>query len=513
MKAKTQRIVAAWICALLATSACMTSCGDTAGSNDNKTTQPQATVAVTEAETSEDEKVILDAIPADTDFGGQKIRIRVNSFDQTQYGAEMFVKGPDEADGDIVHDAILDRNKMVEERLNVEFVYTIEEYTYDQVFAPTQKMIMAGEDVFDLFVDQQYGLLKVAAENMLYNFYDNKINDFDQKYWWNEYMDHLQLGSDARYIVAGDYFLDVVETASAIYFNKAMFEEHYESGDDLYQIAFDGKWTIDEFGKYIKEFYSDVNGNGKVDEGDLFSMNLSRNYMDAQVFGSGVVFMERDANGFPTLNANNPQITELMEKITSNYIEPNTTFNFATVPGVDEAQYYQNQRAAFANRQQLFLNDYLAAVKDLRDMKDDYGILPIPKFDETVDVYRSIAHDTAEVGAIPTTCQIPETVCTVLEALCSMSHNTTMQTYFESAMKVKYARDEKSSAMIDLLHDSITQNFCYAFSPQINDYLEIFRALFDQKSAAYSTELAKREKAMNKRLEKLIDAYTENKES
>lgn len=509
----TKRMTAAWLCILFAASACLSSCGNNGSSSDEgKTTQPQNDTAVTEAETEEEEKKILDAIPDGTDFGGQKIRIRVNSFDQTQYGAEMFVMGPTESDGDIVHDAILERNKAVEERLNVEFEYTVEEYVYSDVFNATQKLIMSGEDVFDLFVDQQYGLLKIAAENMLYNFNENTINDFSQNYWWNEYMEHLQLGTDARYLVAGDYFLDVVETASAIFFNKAMYEEHYESANDLYQTAFDGKWTVDELGKYIKDFYSDVNGNGKVDEGDLFSMNLSRNYMDAQVFGSGIVFVERDASGFPVLNVENPQINALMEKIVSNYFEPKTTFNYATVQGVDEAQYYQNQRAAFANRQQLFLNDYLAAVKDLRDMKDDYGILPIPKFDESVESYRSVAHDTAEVGAIPTTCQVPDTVCTVLEALCSMSHNTSMKTYFESAMKVKYARDESTAAMIDLLHDSITQNFCYAFSPQINDYLEIFRALFDQNSASYTTELAKRQKSMNKKLERLITQYNENKE-
>ena len=143
-------------------------------------------------------------------------------------------------------------------------------------------------------------------------------------------------------------------------------------------------------------------------------------------------------------------------------------------------------------------------------MKDDYGILPIPKLDESIDKYRSVSHDTALVGGIPTTCAEPDKVCTVLEALCSMSHNTTMKTYFESAMKIKYARDESSSQMIDLLHDSITQSFCYAFSPQINNYLEIFRSLFDSGKATYATEYARKQKALNTLYEKMIAAYEEN---
>jgi len=506
---KHTRKITALLALLMLGSSCMASCGDAQGQTAVETNAVQ-TGAVTEAVTEEAEPIILDAIPEGTDFGGKQIRIRINTFDQTQYGSEIFMMGPEEADGDIVHDAILERNQMVEERLNVDFTYEIVDFAYDQVYPDLQKIVMAGDDVYDLICDQQYGMLKIAADNMLFNFNNSDVNDFSQVYWWEEYMDELQLNNDARFLVAGDYFLDVVEVASAIFFNKAMYQSHYEDPNELYQLAFDGKWTIDALGAYVKEFSQDLNGDGKLEDGDVFAMNLSRNYMDAQVFGSGIVFMERGDDGYPVLNLEDPLITTVMEKIVENYIEPKKTFNFGTVAGVTEAEYYQNQRKAFADQKLLFLNDYLAAVKDLRDMKDDYGILPIPKLDESVDKYRSVSHDTALIGGIPTTCAEPDKVCTVLEALCSMSHNTTMKTYFESAMKIKYARDESSSQMIDLLHDSITQSFCYAFSPQINNYLEIFRSLFDSGKATYATEYARKQKALNKLYEKMIAAYEEN---
>ncbi len=505
---KHTRKTAALLALLLAAS-CTAACGDAQSLPSNET-QNVETAAVTEAVTEDPALAILDAIPEGTDYAGKQIRIRINTFDQTQYGSEVFMMGPEEADGDIVHDAILDRNQRVEERLNVDFTYEIVDFTYDKVYPDLQKIIMAGDDVYDLIVDQQYGMLKIAADNMLYNFNNSDVNDFSAVYWWEEYMDELQLNEDARFLVAGDYFLDVVEVASAIFFNKAMYQTHYEDPNELYQLAFDGKWTIDALGTYVKEFSKDINGDGKLEDGDVFAMNLSRNYMDAQVFGSGIVFMERGEDGYPVLNLEDPIITTVMEKIVENYIEPKKTFNFGTVAGVTEAEYYQNQRKAFADQKLLFLNDYIAAVKDLRDMKDDYGILPIPKMDESVDKYRSVSHDTALVGGIPTTCPDPEKICTVLEALCSMSHNTTMKTYFESAMKVKYARDEASSQMIDLLHDSITSNFCYAFSPQINGYLEIFRSLFDSGKATYASSYASKKKALEKLYAKIIEAYEEN---
>ncbi|MBR5870878.1 MAG: hypothetical protein IKZ09_07565 [Clostridia bacterium] len=507
------RNTAALLALLMLGASCFASCGSAQTDDTKPENGGETTAAVTAAPEEVDPyATILDAIPADTDYAGKQIRVRINTFDQTQYDSELFMKGPDEADGDVVHDAILERNKRVEERLNVEFTYEIVDFTWDNVYPDLNKIIMAGDDVYDIVIDQQYGMLKVLTGNMLYNAYEAGVNDFSKDYWWDEYMSQLEISNDARYIFAGDYFLDIVEVASAIFFNKAMYLSHYEDPNELYQLAFDGKWTIDALGAYVKEFSQDIDGNGKLEDGDVFAMNLSRNYMDTQVFSSGVEFMMRGEDGYPVLNLEDPLITTVMEKIVANYIEPGKTFDFGTVSGVTEAEYYQNQRKAFANQKLLFLNDYLAAVKDLRDMKDDYGILPIPKMDESVEKYRSVSHDTALVGGIPTTCGEPEKICTVLEALCSMSHNTTMITYFESAMKVKYARDESSSKMIDLLHDSISMSFPYAYASQINNYHENFRTLYDSGKANYSTTYAKKKKATDKAFEKLITKYMEMQE-
>ena len=237
--------------------------------------------------------------------------MRINTFDQTQYDAELFMKGPEEADGDIVYDAIIERNHMVEERLNVEFVYDISNFAYDGVYPDLEKIIMAGDDVYDIIAEQQYGMLLAATNNLLCDFYDSSINDFSQVYWWEEYMEQIQLNLDARYIVAGDYFLDVVEVASAVFVNRNLYEQHYESMDTLYQLVFDGKWTIDALGQYIKEFSIDVDGDGKLAPGDVYAMNFSRNSMDAFTFGSGIPFVERGEDGFPILMAEDPAITDL----------------------------------------------------------------------------------------------------------------------------------------------------------------------------------------------------------
>ena len=191
-QAKKTRNTAALLALLMLGASCIASCGDAQSENTPVVTEAD-TAAVTEAVVEVDPyATILDAIPEGTDYAGKQIRMRINTFDQTQYDSELFMKGPDEADGDVVHDAILERNRRVEERLNVEFTYEIVDFTYDQVYPDLQKIVMAGDDVYDLICDQQYGMLKIAADNMLFNFNNSDVNDFSQVYWWNEYMDELQ---------------------------------------------------------------------------------------------------------------------------------------------------------------------------------------------------------------------------------------------------------------------------------------------------------------------------------
>lgn len=50
----------------------------------------------------------------------------------------------------------------------------------------------------------------------------------------------------------------------------------------------------------------------------------------------------------------------------------------------------------FSSGNTLFIgNGMLVDAGNLRDMEDDYGILPHPKFDEAQEQYRSLVHDQA----------------------------------------------------------------------------------------------------------------------
>lgn len=64
---------------------------------------------------------------------------------------------------------------------------------------------MSGDTVYDLFIGYQYEFAQLIANGGLYNLYDLEHLDFSQPWWWEDYMQELQLGDNSRYFAVGDY--------------------------------------------------------------------------------------------------------------------------------------------------------------------------------------------------------------------------------------------------------------------------------------------------------------------
>jgi hypothetical protein len=98
----------------------------------------------------------------------------------------------------------------------------------------------------------------------------------------------------------------------------------------------------------------------------------------------------------------------------------------------------------------------------------------------------------------------------VLEALCAESYRSVIPAYYETALKVKYTRDEVSAQMIDIIHDSIRTDFTFVYYASLNNAGMIYRTLVTAKSSDFISTYAKLEKGALSALDKLISAYTEN---
>jgi hypothetical protein len=95
----------------------------------------------------------------------------------------------------------------------------------------------------------------------------------------------------------------------------------------------------------------------------------------------------------------------------------------------------------------------------MRDMKDDFGIIPLPKYDEAQAAYYSTPGAGINFFAVPVTVKDTECVSAVLEGLAILGHQDIIPTYYEIVLKSKYSRDEESAEMLDIIRENIIVDF------------------------------------------------------
>ncbi len=489
--------------ALLTVEASAISCSD---SEDDKQT-PSASISDASAETRpldeetidpNDRSQIKDNLPENLDLDGRNFNIYCSISSKN----DKYFQGTEEQSGDVVNDAIRARNTAAEERLNIKLRTDSYDDSWDTVARSISKLIMANDDTYDVFMGQQSGITQLTTDNCFVNTFDLENIDFSQPWWNTYYMEQLSLGKNYRFYLVGDYFIDALANERTIFFNKALYTEYYDQADALYQEVLDGKWTIDRMSELAKNVFVDLDNNGTSDITDQlgFVSYGTGSSVDAFVYGTDIAFSSRDNDGFITLNMMNDDAVVLAEKLVELFYQSGSCFKAAN----DNENY-----DTFINGRALFLgNATLATANKLRDMKDDFGYLPYPKFDEEQKNYCSVVHDAVLIGAVSGASQNLDIAGTVLEALNAETYRSVTPVWYETALKIKYSRDDLSSQMIDLIHDAMTTNFVFAYNTSLDGIGWIYRELVSQKSTDYASKVKSKEKSAQRRLSKLVDAFT-----
>ena len=96
-------------------------------------------------------------------------------------------------------------------------------------------------------------------------------------------------------------------------------------------------------------------------------------------------------------------------------------------------------------------------VPSMRDMTTDFGILPYPKYDENqTDYYTYVQTWASGCAAIPLTCLDINASSIIMEDMTYLSSQYVTPAFYETALKNKYARDNESQEMLDLICETRT---------------------------------------------------------
>ncbi|MBO5273835.1 MAG: hypothetical protein J6I45_04390 [Clostridia bacterium] len=313
-----------------------------------------------------DAKVMLDGLP-EKDLEGFAVNIFATS-------ADSYIPG--DADNEI-NDARLERNLMFEERYNTKVMCTT--YPLETLIEQTRMAILTDTYYCDLLSIPLYSLGSFAASDSLLNLRSLPYVDFDAPYF-NQ--DAINAATAGNYIYAalGDANLNE-NFMYCVYFNRGKAERL--GIKNLYKLAESGDWTWDKLAEYAK-LSASVNGSLGFDS------TLGRNGMIDALFtstGTQMTVTQKDAR--PTLNTDTAKFGEITQKIKSFLTAEN---GYTADPG--------NALGNFYGGKALFFIERLTVAPWINDMRDNWGILPLPKYDSAQAEYSTYMDPAQPVFAV-----------------------------------------------------------------------------------------------------------------
>ena len=430
---KKSRVISMMLIALLATQT-LVSCGDNSNtpSGDETTEAPKVVDPY--------EGWVLDDLPEDLKFEGETFTIF--------FGHPVGNYIMEEETGDPVDDAVYQRNKATEERFGITLSMEKSAYGSDggsqgEATKQISSNILAGDNTNDIYIHVQHtGMPGLIAQGLFRDWNEFPYFNFDKEYWYRKCLDDINY-YDKVYAMTGAYNTSSLTIANCLLFNKRICDDIQM--DYPYQLVKDGKWTVDEFIKYIKNGTADLNGDGKIDPKVDQAAYWGWGYesIPALYMGLGGDTVIKKADGSPELNVNNERTFKVVDKMLEVFAEEGSTWEYTT---------YGIFNDAFNEGRLLFLHGGLGST--FRDMKDDYGYIPYPKLDEDQQSYCARVQNTSGLTYIPVTNTKDALTSAVLEYMAMYSYNTIVPAYFDINLTVKGTRDTESEEMIPIIRDA-----------------------------------------------------------
>ncbi|MBQ3636944.1 MAG: hypothetical protein II953_01150 [Clostridia bacterium] len=447
------------------------------------------------AETEPETLYPSDGLPKDLSFDGTTV---------TTFGwsgpvlVEFYVE---EQNGEIVNDAVFARNLAVEERLGISLEYHLEPGAYDQRndwVRVLSTSITAGDGAYDISGGYSMAGASLASKGMCVPLNDLDYLDFTKPWWPASLLDEATCGGKL-YFCSGDISTYMIYYLYGVYFNQDLLAE-YEELENPYDLVQSGTWTLDKMASMAGGVYVDLNGDGTKDFGDRLGYITYSIFVDPFFFSCGLRTTEKDENDIPYLSPlfSGEKAHTVLEKVVEMVNREGCLVG-------NGAEQIEPSYSVFKEGRGLFCSHELTyAVNYLRDTTFTYGIVPYPKFDEEQQNYVTITSFPYTLYGIPIDARDPAMSAAVLEAMASESFRTVSPALFENAFKVKYAQDEQSSLMYDLIRSTVSFDFGRVFNNDLGGLTySLFRGAVVGGNTNWASTIKANEKVLNKQLEKL----------
>ena len=320
--------------------------------------------------------------PVDVNFGGYDYKMLVEN---NTYRYCLHVYDGEGMPSAVTDIALWQREATMKEKYGVNLVMNNQ-----GTEAPTivKTAVLGGENIADVLMLRGHKTMEMAQEGLYFNV--NELPHLNLKAdYWDQRIQQEYLIGDKLFCIDGDYTFASSLATHVIVYNDTRYNNlgYYTKYGTPYELVSQGKWTIDMMYEMMANTSSDLNGDDVMDENDSWGYIGEKGMPYAFLLGSGKKALSTN-NGSLTLNMQNDSEWETMLDIIAKMVNVAQSKDCIVADrDIKGDNVWGVATDIFKFDRALFRSTALTAVMDLVDMKSDYGILPIPKYNEDQDEY------------------------------------------------------------------------------------------------------------------------------
>lgn len=485
---QSKKIIAFLLAALMLLPAASACAKEDAGTPGGDTTAADAaTTTAVETESPYDEKGYLkDSLP-DLNFGDYQFNILSWN---SGYTNDFFV---DQVTGDMISDAVYERNAVVEDRLHVkistEFINGDNKNQSSFVQSVSNAIMAGGTCEYDLIGAYSMCAGTLAAQGLLDDLYSLDYLDFE-KPWWSASLIEMSTMNDKLYFVTGDLANSFIYNLYFLMVNKDMLKD-LGLADPRVKVQ-DGTWTLDEFFAMTKNAYQDIDGTPGVSSEDKFGfISYGQVHMDCFIAAAGIRMAAENSDGVLQLTEafTGEKTHALIEKVNA-WLWNSGDCTYDT----------KNGYANIKNGNALFAAVAGSTVNGLRDVDWEYGIVPYPKADAEQEQYYTNLGFAYTNFCIPLNAKDANMSAAVLECMNAQAHRSSAPVLFEQSLKSRYANDALDGKMYDIIKGNIYVDANRVYSSSFvwaDSAVAIFRNSLTGNKNTWISDIAAKKDSIN----------------
>ena len=368
------------------------------------------------------------------------------------------------------------------DRLGVKII-SVEE-PGDSAYIVSDKAALAvksGTHEYDILAAACYVSLNESLNNTFADMRKSEYIDFD-KPWWSQGYNEVVEYQGSQFCGLSSALLSQYRFAFVTLFNKELFDNVNQPY--LYEAVEDGTWTLDKQIALIPIFHQD-NGNGVQDEeGDIYGF-VSCDYVSTDPYWSScmVDIIKKNEVGEYEFVFDSGKLHSVADKVLELfYGTEGGTYDYKME--LENAEQYRIRDmfgrggAAMATIRILDMENEV-----IRGMEQEFGVVPMPKYDVAQEKYRTLLHDQFTVFSILNTVKGDrlDEVGAVLEAMSSISYKTVRPAYYETTLTSKISRDPQSAVMFNIIVDNIYMDAGILYTIPLSTFHDHFRRIIGSK--------------------------------